>query len=163
MDDKKVTTGAAKTERFKEHLQAIIFQKLGAKVSKEKAWDLYKAFNFGTVEFVANEPDLTLSLAGVGTYKVLKSEARGKKAGVDKDGNAIAGAKAYEFVPRFKTYHSDKIAKFLAQKFGQEDFGVEFTSVGLFAKDAATGTAEAPKTVAPKKTEAKTPAAKTEI
>lgn len=160
--DKEKVVGTSKTDRFKEHLQKIIAQSIGAKVSKEKAWSLFKNFNFGTVEFCANEEDGVLSLAGVGTFKVIKTEPRGKKAGLDKDGKPIPGAKPYEFIPRMKTYHSDKVAQFLAQHYGQEDFGVEFKSVGLFAKDAEVEDTAAQATVPAKvdKAENEAPAAK---
>lgn len=126
----------SKTELFKEHLQKIVSQTLGVKVSKDKAWNLYKAFTYGQFEFCINDggEDLSLSLAGVGVIKVLKTAARGKKAGLDKDGNKIEGATAMEFVPRPKFYPSSRIEQMVEQMTGAADHGLTFSGTGLYAK-----------------------------
>jgi nucleoid DNA-binding protein len=126
----------SKTDNFKAHVQAIVKQVLGVKVSKAKAWELFKAIMNGTLEFTAKDEQNALSLAGIGTFKVLKTAARGKKAGFDADGKPIEGAKVYPFVPRAKFYYSESAQKYLEQFFGLEDHGVELKDTGLFAKDA---------------------------
>lgn len=128
------------TERFKLHLQHIIKEVTGVTVSKQKAWDLFKSFHTGALEFTLREESNTLSLAGVGTYKILKSEPRGKKAGLDAEGNPIEGAKFFPFVPRVKFYYSSTAQKIAEQFFDLEDHGLSLDFPGMFKsepKDAA--------------------------
>lgn len=128
----------SKTDLYKEHLQKIISARVGKTISKEKAWAIFKDLIHGTVEFVFNTEDNVLPLAGVGTFKILKTVARGKKAGLDAEGNPIPGAKAYEFVPRAKMYFSSSVDKGLEQRYGLADYGLEVKSYGLYAKDTET-------------------------
>lgn len=130
--EKKVS----KTEQFKVHLQKIIFQELGVKVSKDKAWNLFKAVILGTVEFTLKDADNKLPLAGVGTFEVLKTKPRGSKAGLDEEGNPKEGAKVWPFVPRMRCYFSSVVDKMLEQFYGLEDHGVEMKSYGIFREDS---------------------------
>lgn len=104
-----------RTDLFKEHLQKILYQTIGVKVSKEKAWILFKNLQFGTVDFVLHQEDRRLPLAGVGTYEVQETKPRGSKAGLDKDGNKVEGAEAWPCVPKFK-YHSSSVVDAIVEK-----------------------------------------------
>lgn len=149
----------SKTDVYKEHLQKIIFQQLGVKVSKDKAWSLFKAVMHGTTEFVlAIEPEVVeakeeggeeknkgrkLPLAGVGTFCILETKPRGSKAGLDKDGNPIEGAKVWPCVPRFRFYPSSVTDKRIEQEYGLAEHGVEIEHYGIFVDgDAAPAPAE---------------------
>lgn len=131
----KVEKTPTKTDLFKQHLQKIIYQQLGVKVSKSKAWDLFKATQKGTVQFVLKDADNRLPLAGIGTFEVLKTQPRGSKAGLDKDGNPIEGATPWEFVPRFRFYPSSVIKDEVEQFFGLGDHNLEVKDYGIFASD----------------------------
>jgi hypothetical protein len=76
----------SKTEEFKIYLQEKISEVLGVKVSKQKAWDLFKETEKAPFSFMLNAWDeagkpaiaygakikeLTLPLAGVGTFKII--------------------------------------------------------------------------------------------
>lgn len=82
-EEEKVRT---KTEDFKARLQAVLAEKFGIKVSKQKAWDIFKAMAKAPFETVlanydaAGRPaihygekhkELELPLAGIGTYAVI--------------------------------------------------------------------------------------------
>lgn len=128
-----------KTEAFKTHLQIMIKDVLGPKIkgriSQKEAWDLFKEIMNGTIEYVYNDKANSLSLAGIGKFAILKSDPRGLKAGLDKDGNKIEGAKVWEFVPRFRFYASSKVDDDLAKRYGLiEDEGnkVKQTHYGVF-------------------------------
>lgn len=159
----------SKTEQFKEHLQKIIYQQLGVKVSKDKAWNLFKAIQHGTVEFVVNLPveegtgeegktkERTLPLAGVGTFKILETKPRGSKAGLDKEGKPIEGATAWPCVPRFRFYPSSKVDQYIEWKYGLGDHtDVKEEHYGIFAPDLEPEKpAKAPKKAKKGKTEKK--------
>lgn len=167
----------SKTERYKEHLQKIVYQQLGMKVSKDKAWNLFKAIQHGTVEFVVNLPaeegtvgegtgeegrtrERTLPLAGVGTFKILETKPRGSKAGLDKEGKPIEGATAWPCVPRFRFYPSSKVDQYIEWKYGLGDHtDVKEEHYGIFAPDLepekpAKATKKAKKSKTEKKAEA---------
>jgi hypothetical protein len=114
----------SRTDLFKAHIQALLKQTMGVKVSKDKAWEVFKSIQKGVVEFVAKDEKNQLPLAGVGTYKILKSPARGKR-------------ESYKFVPRMKLYFSDAVQKYLEQFFGLADHGVELKDTGLFLTEGA--------------------------
>lgn len=76
----------SKTEEFKIALQAKVTEVLGEKVSKQKAWDLFKELTKTPFSFIlanyeeAGKPEivpgcklkeLEVPLAGVGTFKVI--------------------------------------------------------------------------------------------
>lgn len=125
----------SKTEVLKRHVQAIIQQTLDVKVSKGKAWDLFKALIHGSVELTLAVEGKSIPLAGVGTFQVLETKPRGLKAGLDKEGNPIEGAKVWPTVPRFRFYPSTNIDKGLEQKYGLADHGITETHYGLFCDD----------------------------
>jgi hypothetical protein len=137
----------SKTEVFKEHLQKVIYQTLGIKVSKSKAWDLFKATTHGTVEFVLNLPTTTneegeesakkLPLAGVGTFEILETKPRGSKAGLDKDGNPMDGVTPWPCVPRFRFYPSSTIDNLCEYKYGLGNHEITEKHYGLFVEDEA--------------------------
>lgn len=132
----------SKTEVFKEHLQLIIFQQTGKKVSKSKAWEMFKAIVHGTVEFTLNLPkesdedERKLPLAGVGTFQILETSPRGSKAGLDKEGNPIEGATPWPCVPRFRFYPSSTIDTLCEFKYGLGGHEVNEKHYGLFTEDA---------------------------
>lgn len=125
-----------KTDLLKKNMQAIIKQTLGVKVSKEKAWELFKATMHGTVELTMNVEGKSIPLSGVGTFEVLETKPRGSKAGLDKDGNPVEGAKVWDCVPRFRFYPSSTIDKMLEQAYGFADHGIETKHYGIFAAEA---------------------------
>ena len=126
-----------KTDLVKKNTQAIIKQTLGVKVSKEKAWELFKNLIHGTVELTMNVEGKSIPLSGVGTFEVLETKPRGSKAGLDKDGNAIEGAKVWDCVPRFRFYPSSTIDKMLEQEYGLADHGIEMKHYGIYAAETA--------------------------
>lgn len=133
----------SKTDCFKEHIQKIIYQTTGMKVSKDKAWAMFKNIIHGTTEFVLNieGEEKKLPLAGVGTFCILETKPRGSKAGLDKDGNPIEGAKIWDCVPRFRFYPSSVTEKMVEQVYGCADHGIEVEHYGIFktADEVAEG------------------------
>lgn len=117
MAEKKVS----KTDLYKQHLQRIIYQQLGVKVSKDKAWQLFKGVQKGTLEFVTKLEDHKLPLAGIGTYEIIETKPRGSKAGLDKDGKPIEGAKPWPCVPRYRFYPSSVIDDLVEKAYGLGD------------------------------------------
>lgn len=135
----------SRTDLFKEHIQKVIYQTLGVKVSKDKAWALFKNTIHGTTEFVLNieGDEKKLPLAGVGTFCILETKPRGSKAGLDKDGNPIEGAKVWDCVPRFRFYPSSVTEKMVEQVYGCADHGIEISHYGIFKTDDAAEVTEA--------------------
>ncbi len=97
-EENKVRT---KTEDFKVALQAKVAEVLGVKVSKQKAWDLFKEMTKAPFSFIlakheeAGAPEikygekhkeLELPLSGVGTFKVIT---------VGKEGNTSVRGRWY--------------------------------------------------------------------
>ena len=71
----------SETEKFKAHIQRIIFQETGKKVSKSVAWNLYKAMIHGSFEYTLNMEDnkageKKLPLSGVCTFEVINTKPR---------------------------------------------------------------------------------------
>ena len=135
------TKERGKTDVFKEHVQKIIFQTLGVKVSKEVAWNLFKAIQHGTVEFVINieGENKKLPLAGVGTFEILETKPRGSKAGLDPEGNSIEGAIPWPCVPRFRFYPSVTIDNLVEYSYGLGEHEInedEIKHYGLYAPAA---------------------------
>lgn len=122
-------TKVTKTQLFKKHLQAIIFKVTGKKVSQDKAWELYKSIQAGTLEFVYNQEDKKLSLAGLGRYEIKETKPTGKKAGfvkvmdengkpkLDEEGHTIEvkdeSLPVWDVVPRYKFYPSTAVDEVL--------------------------------------------------
>lgn len=141
-ENKVVETEAkevSKTEKFKEHIQKIIWQTTGKKVSKSVAWELYKNIYHGSVEFVLNDADHKVPLAGVCTLEILETKPRGSKAGLDKDGNPIEGAEVWEVVPRMRVNSSSVVNKYVEWKYGLGNHtDVEEKHYGIFKSDEET-------------------------
>ena len=139
-EEKKVS----KTELFKSHLQLIIKDSLGVKVSKDKSWELFKSIMGGTTEFVLNQEDLKLPLAGVGNFEVIKTEPRGSKAGfreertTGEDGKVTKtlvrdeSLKVWPFVPRYRFYASSLVEKVVENHFNLGDHDIEPKHYGLY-------------------------------
>ena len=130
----------SKTQLFQSHIQEIVYQVTGKKVSRDTAWKLYKALMNGSVEFTLNQPEdakgnRTVSLAGVGKFTVSKSEPRGAKAGLDKDGNPVEGAEVWEFVPRVKFSFSSSVKAKVEGHFGFGEDPKEWEKTGIFKED----------------------------
>lgn len=142
---------------------------------------MFKATIHGTVEYVTNiEGDLQrLSLAGVGTFEILKTKPRGTKAGyvekviVDAEGKPVldeAGKetkeqvkdetlKVWPFVPRFRFYPSSNIDNLIESKFDLGDHDLkEVKHYGLYApaEEVVEAAPEAKAPKADKKAEKKT-------
>lgn len=127
----------SKTDVYKKHLQMIIYQELGVKVSKDKAWGLFKAIQHGTVEFVLNLEDHRLPLAGVGSFEVIETKPRKTKAGLDKDGNPIEGAEVWPCVPRYRYYPSTVVDGLVEKTYGLGDHDdIKVEHYGLYATDS---------------------------
>lgn len=133
------TKELTKTDAYKVHLQKIIHQELGIKVSRDKAWGLFKAIIHGTVEHVINleGAEKKLPLAGVGTFEILETKPRGSKAGLDKDGNPIEGAEAWPCVPRFRFYPSSVIDNLVEFSYGLGDHDIEVKHYGVYKTEEA--------------------------
>lgn len=155
----KTEEGSGKTVMFKEHIQKIIYQQTGFEVSKDKAWNLFKAIIHGTVQFVLKQDRVvpqdanfeeqsyetrTLSLAGVGKFSILESKARGKKAGLDADGNKIDGVEPWETVPRFRFRPSSMIERVVNAFYGHAEEGYKETNYGIYAADEPVTAEENP-------------------
>jgi len=126
-----------KTDLYKEHLQAIVKQETGQKVSKETAWNLFKAVIHGTVQFTTKQEDNALALAGVGKFEVLMTKPRGSKAGLDKEGNPIEGANVWEIVPRYRFYPSVAINRVVEAAYGLNEEPVAMIDYGIFRSEDA--------------------------
>lgn len=135
--------GSDKTDLFKQHIQRIIYQKLGVKVSKDKAWDLFKAMIHGTVEHVIHLDDKKLSLSGVGSFEILETSPRGSKAGLDKDNNPIEGAEVWSCVPRFRFYPSSTIHARVEKSYGLGNHDdLKEQHYGLYSEEEPEGKKE---------------------
>lgn len=130
--EKVETKERSKTDVYKEHLQAIIFQTTGNKVSKDKAWELFKNITHGTLQHVLNLPDKRLSLAGVGSFEILEAKPRGERAGLDKDGNTIKGAEVWACSPKYRFYPSASIEAVVEAAYGHGT--VETKNYGIYNK-----------------------------
>ena len=159
----------SKTDVFKEHIQKIVFNSLGVKVSKDKAWDLFKSTMHGTVEFVLNIQEGTdaegnktgkkLPLSGVGTFEILETKPRGSKAGLDPEGNPIEGAEVWPCVPRFRFYPSSTIDNLCEFKYGLGNHEIEEKHYGIFAPVEEAPAKDDKKATEPKKADKKAPKA----
>lgn len=148
----------SKTDAYKVHIQKIIFQELGVKVSRDKAWSLFKAIIHGTVEHVLHIEDKKLPLAGVGTFEVLETKPRGSKAGLDKDGNAIEGVEAWPCVPRFRFYPSSVVDNLVEYSYGLGDHQVEEKHYGIYKTEDAVQTEASTEAAATKEAPSEKPA-----
>lgn len=146
---KKIGKETNKTDMFKVHIQKIVFQTLGVKISKEKAWELFKAIQHGTVEFVINIEggSKKLPLAGVGTFEILETKPRGSKAGLDPQGNPIPGAEVWPCVPRFRFYPSVTIDNLVEHSYGLGNHNFKEEDIKHYGLFASEEVAEEPKTV----------------
>lgn len=149
-----------RTELFKEHLQLMIKDVTGVKVSKKVAWELFKAFHKGTVEFVAKDEDNKLPLSGIGKFEILFASPTGKKAGMvdavnedgtpklDKDGKAVKvkddTLPVWDFIPRFKFRPSSAFNDTLATMFNCPDSERELEHFGIFKEGLTLNDAKAP-------------------
>lgn len=143
MKEATVATPSTKTDDYKVHLQKIVYQELGIKVSKDKAWSLFKAIIHGTVEHIIHIQDKKLSLSGVGTFQVLETKPRGSKAGLDENGKAVEGAEVWPCVPRFRFYPSSVIDNLVEKSYGlgnHED--LEEKHYGIYRPEEAEQGAE---------------------
>lgn len=122
----------SKVDHFKRHVQLILEDELGVTVSQQKAWDIYKQITKGLVEFTVKSGDHELSIAGIGKYRIHHSEPRGLKAGLDKNGNKIPGAKVWEYVPRFKYTPSTAITNFIYDALKLEPSDEVYVPIGIF-------------------------------
>ena len=132
------------TDEFKDGLQQILAAR-GVKVSKQSAWDIFKDIINGTVDFCIKHGKL--SLAGIGVFRLLKSQPRAGKVGV------------YKFVPRFRFAPSTRINKYLEDTVDCFEPGktaadvVKGAPVGAAASNTAPTPTPAPSAPAPEATE----------
>lgn len=124
----------SKTDLFKEHIQKIIEDSLGVKVSKVKAYELFKDIFYGIIDFVIEDSENNVSLIGLGKFQIYKSVPKMSKAGLDKNGNPT-GEKAWDFVPRFKFRESAKVAEQLAKHYGFISGESGIPKVGIFKEE----------------------------
>jgi len=113
--------GELRTEAFKEHLQAIIKDRLGEKVSKETSWNLFKDVLFGTLQFTCNQEDKRVPLSGVGRFEVIRAVARSSKKEEGK-----------KFTPKFRFYPSTSMDTLVQQLMGEKEIDEDFTGLGLY-------------------------------
>lgn len=130
---------ASKTEKFKEHVQKIVSDTLGVEVSKEKAWNLFKNIERGTMQFVALDEDNRLPIAGVGTYEIVFSKPTGKRAGFVKDenGNEVKDPtlEVWKYIPRYKVRTSSTIENELYNIFKCPGHTKEVNYLGTLKED----------------------------
>lgn len=152
----------SKTQLFKMHLQAIIADVTGKKLSQDKAWELYKAMQAGTLEFVFNQEDKKLSLAGLGRFEIKETKPSGKKAGMvrvlnedgtpklDEEGHTIEvkdeTLPVWDVVPRYKFYPSTATDEVLYSLYNCPGEYKEPKHYGLYAKGELDLDVEAPQT-----------------
>ena len=122
--ERNITAGELKTDTFKVHLQGIIKDRLGEKVSKETAWNLFKDVINGTVQYVACQEDKHLSLSGIGRFEVIKVMARGLKKEAGKTHS-----------PKFRFYPSSSIEKFVDSAMGQTEIADDVKGLGLYSQE----------------------------
>lgn len=130
-----------RTTLFKEHLQKIVQEKLNVKISRDKAWDLFKSIINGTVEFVLRDAEQTLPLSGIGKFMIRKSKPR---AQLDEAGNPVPAPEG-TFIPRFRFYPSSRIQDLVKQAATDDNASVPRT--GLFVEGIAENFEEDPETV----------------
>lgn len=92
---------ASRAEQYKALVQSVISETLGVKVSKQKAWEMYKTLIYKTVTDVVENGRIPIS--GVNTWEVQQCGARKSKA------------ESHNFVPKFRFRTSSKIDEFLEQ------------------------------------------------
>ena len=130
---------ASKTERFKEHVQKIVSDTLGVEVSKDRAWNLFKNIEKGTMQFVALDEDNRLPIAGVGIYEIVFSKPTGKKAGFvkDEDGNEVKDPtlEVWDYVPRYKVRPSSTVKEELYTIFKCPGYKKEVEWLGALKED----------------------------
>jgi len=107
------------TKAFQDELARVASETLGVKVSRAKAWALYKNTTNATVEFVANQKDTKLSLAGIGRFYINKSKPRGMH------GKKPALEGKVPFIPHFRWRPSDTIKNKLLLKLCKFDAKAE--------------------------------------
>lgn len=98
--------GVQRTEGFKETLQAYFNDEFETKISKEKAWKVFKGLIALIVGNVIKKG--RLSLSGVGVFEVQKCGARKSRVG------------KFLYVPKFRFRPSSKIDDHLMKQFSQE-------------------------------------------
>lgn len=125
-EPREKSAGEQKSAAYKVHLQKIIADRLGVKVSKETAWNLLKDIVFGTAQFVASQPDKRLPLSGVGTFEVIKAGARGAK----KEAGAL-------YVPKYRFYPSTTVEKMIEALMGQGEIPEDTKFLGVFNEEGA--------------------------
>jgi len=133
--------GSTKTDAFKQKLQKEFGEVLGTKISKDKAWALYKAGMATVVDFVVDDKDLCLALSGVGKFEVLKKQPRKVQGRTPKLEGKIP------FLPLFRFRPSERIKNYLLLKLAGYDVKAEAAK----AEKAAAKTETAPAKGAAKK------------
>lgn len=113
--------GEMKTDAFKMHLQAIINDTLGVKVSKETSWNLFKTMIYGSLQFTCMQEDKRVPLSGVGTFEVIKAGARGSKKEEGKTNT-----------PKFRLYFSSTLERALEELMGERQIPEDFKGIGLY-------------------------------
>jgi len=93
-------------DAFAESLQAVLTEQ-GVKCSKEKAWLTFKGFVKVIVDGVIEDPDDKISLAGIGSFEMLRAAARSSKIGL------------VDFVPKLRWRTSSKIDAYMEEATGQ--------------------------------------------
>lgn len=96
--------------KSKEDVQELLqkrFEAVGAAVSKENAWKLFKEAIHGIVDLCLEDQDNAVSLSGIGKFEILKVAPRQSKVGV------------VEYIPRLRFRPSTRINEYLEEKMGQ--------------------------------------------
>jgi len=116
--------GVERTERFKEHIQAMLRQEFGVKVSKAESWEFFKNFVDGIVEFTLEAEDNEVPLAGTGKFEILKTKPRGSKK-----------EEGWPFTPRFRFRPSVTINRRVEDYFDLGGHDIEVGHFGLFKEE----------------------------
>ena len=95
----------------------------------------------GSFEYTLNMEDnkageKKLPLSGVCTFEVINTKPRGSKAGLDKDGKPVEGAKVWDSVPRMRVWPSQIVQDRVERAYGLgEHEDLEVKHYGIFKED----------------------------
>jgi len=132
---RRTTMASNKTDQFKQKLQKEYTEILGTKISKDKAWAIFKAGKAVVVDFVINDKDNTLALSGVGKYEILKKQPRKVQGRTPKLEGKIP------FLPLLRFRPSERIKNYLLLKMAGYDVKAENAKAAKAAEKAAAKTA----------------------
>lgn len=124
-EKRQPSAGELRTDRFKQHIQAMLKRKFDIKVSKETAWQFFKEMQVGLIQFVVSEEDKKVALSGVGNYEIILAQARGK-----------AKERGESYLPKFRFYPSTATDRTIRQLMGLDPITEAIEGIGIFDEDS---------------------------